>query len=179
MISKRLAVACVLTCLSMAASAQNTGVPVIVVETSKGTFAFETFPEEAPKSVTHIVALVTRGFYDGQRFHRVVPGFAIQWGDPQSRDRAKEAVWGRGDAAASGMPVGVSEISKKRTHVKGAVALAHQGNPAQADSQLYVMLGPREELNGRYAVVGQVIAGLDVPERIQKGDVIQRMYVKE
>src|SRR5262245_24277812 len=60
--------------------------PVIVVETSKGSFAFETYPEDAPKTVKHIVDLVRAGFYDGQRFHRVVPGFVAQWGDPQTRD---------------------------------------------------------------------------------------------
>jgi cyclophilin family peptidyl-prolyl cis-trans isomerase len=151
---------------------------VIVVETSQGTFAFETYPEEAPKTVTHIVDLVRRGFYDGQRVHRAVPGFLIQWGDPQSRDPSKEAVWGRGPAASSGSPIGAAETSKKRTHSKGAVALSHPGNPAQADSQLYVVLGPHEELNGRYAVFGRVIAGLDVPDRIHKGDVIRRMYIK-
>lgn len=159
--------------------AQEAGGPVIVVETSKGTFAFETYPGEAPKTVKHIVELVKRGFYDGQRVHRANPGFVIQWGDPQSRDNSKEAVWGRGPAASSGTPIGVAEISKKRLHIKGAVAMSHPGNPAQADSQLYVMLGTREELNGRYAVFGRVIAGIDVPDRIQKGDVIQRMYVKE
>jgi len=159
--------------------AQQAALPVIVVETSKGTFAFETYADEAPKTVAHIVELVRRGFYDGQRVHRAIPGFVIQWGDPQSRDASKEAIWGRGAAASSGTPIGAAEISKKRTHVKGAVAMAHQGNPAQADSQLYVMLGNRDELNGRYAVFGRVIAGVDVPDRIQKGDLIRRMYVKE
>jgi len=158
--------------------AQEPTAPVIVVETSQGTFAFETYPEEAPKTVTHIVDLVRRGFSDGQRVHRAIPGFLIQWGDPQSRDPSKEAVWGRGPAASSGSPIGAAEMSKKRTHSKGAVALSHPGNPAQADSQLYVVLGPHEELNGRYAVFGRVIAGLDVPDRIHKGDVIRRMYIK-
>ena len=160
-------------------TAQAPAAPVIVVETSRGTFAFETYPDEAPRTVNHIVELVRRGFYDGQRVHRAIPGFAVQWGDPQSRDLSKEAVWGRGPAASSGAPIGAAEISKKRTHTKGAVAMSHQGNPAQADSQLYVMLGSRDELNGRYAVFGRVIAGVDVPERLQRGDVVQRMYVKE
>lgn len=154
-------------------------VPVIVVETSKGTFAFETYPAEAPRTVKHVTELVRSGFYDGQRFHRAVPGFAIQWGDPQSRDPSKAALWGRGSAAASGTSIGAAEIPKKRLHTKGAVAMAHPGNPADADSQIYVMLGSREELNGRYAVFGRVIAGLDVPDRIEKGDLVRRMYVKE
>ena len=153
--------------------------PVIVVETSKGTFAFETYPEEAPRTVTHVVDLVRRGFYDGQRIHRAQPGFVVQWGDPQSRDLTKESVWGRGRGAASGTPVGAAEISKKRTHLRGSVGISHPGNPALADSQIYVTLADRKDLNGRYAVFGRVTAGTDVPERLQKGDVIGRMFVRE
>lgn len=153
--------------------------PVIVVETSKGTFAFETYPDEAPRTVRHVVDLVKRGFYDGQRVHRAIPGFVAQWGDPQSRDPSKEAVWGRGRGAASGAPIGAAEISKKRLHVKGAVAMSHPGNPALADSQIYVTLADRRELNGRYGVFGRVISGADVPERLQKGDLIRRMYLRE
>jgi cyclophilin family peptidyl-prolyl cis-trans isomerase len=159
--------------------AQDQAAPVIVVDTSRGTFAFETYPIEAPKTVAHIVDLVKRGFFDGQRFHRVVPGFVVQWGDPQSRDLAKDALWGRGPRAASGSAVGAAEISPRRTHVKGAVALSHPGNPALADSQMYVTLEDRVELDGKYAVFGQVISGLEVLERIQRGDVVTRMYVKD
>jgi cyclophilin family peptidyl-prolyl cis-trans isomerase len=152
---------------------------VIVVETTKGTFEFETYPADAPKTVAHIVALVRRGFYDGQRFHRAVPGFVIQWGDPRSRDLAMEADWGRGPAASSGSPIGVSEITKKRLHTAGAVAVAHPGTPAAADSQIYVTLDKRPDLDGWYTVFGHVTAGADVPEKIQRGDVITKMYVKE
>jgi cyclophilin family peptidyl-prolyl cis-trans isomerase len=159
--------------------AQQRGAPVIVVETSRGTFAFETLPEEAPKSVAHVLALVRRGFYDGQRVHRAVPGFVIQWGDPQTRDTAKDGSWGRGAAASSGEAIGAAELSNKRPQVKGVVGLAHFGDPSKADSQLYVTLAKRDDLVGRYAVVGRVVAGTDVPERIERGDLIQRMYVRE
>ena len=164
--------------LAAAVSAQETG-PVIVVETVKGTFAFETYPAEAPKTVAHIVALVQRGFYDGQRVHRALPGFVVQWGDPRSRDLAQESDWGRGGAASSGTPIGVAEMSKKHLHTKGAVGMAHQGNAANADSQIYVTLADRPDLNGRYVVFGRIISGEDVPARLQKGDLIQKMYVKE
>jgi cyclophilin family peptidyl-prolyl cis-trans isomerase len=159
-------------------AAQQSG-PVVVVETNAGAFAFEMFPDEAPKTVAHILELVRKGFYDGQRFHRAVPGFVVQWGDPQTRSPEKSADWGRGEGASSGNPIGVSEMSKKRLNVKGAVGIAHMGDPSRADSQIYVTLANRPDLNGRYTVIGRLIAGADVPERIQKGDVITRMYVRQ
>jgi len=152
--------------------------PIIVVETTKGTFEIETYPKEAPKTVAHIVDLVKRGFYDGQRVHRAQPGFVVQWGDPRSRDLSQEASWGRGAAASSGHPVGVVETSARRPNHAGAVGLAHQGNPAGGDSQIYVTLADRSELNGRYAVFGRVIVGADVPARLERGDVIVRMSVR-
>ena len=153
--------------------------PVIIVETTKGTFEFETYPREAPKTVAHVLALVRRGFYDGQRVHRAIPGFLVQWGDPQSRDMGKEADWGRGPEASSGQPIGTAEISKTRLHVAGAVAMAHPGSPASADSQMYVTLAKRTDLDGYYTVFGRVIAGSEVPARLQRGDTITRMYVRE
>jgi cyclophilin family peptidyl-prolyl cis-trans isomerase len=153
--------------------------PVIIVETTRGSFEFETYPGEAPKTVAHIVALVRRGFYDGQRVHRALPGFLIQWGDPRSRESAREAEWGRGAEASSGEPIGAVEITKKRLHLSGAVGVAHPGDPAAADSQIYVTLANRPDLDGLYAIFGRVTAGGDVPGRIQRGDLITRMYVKE
>jgi len=153
--------------------------PLIVVETSKGTFAFETFPNEAPKTVAHIVALARRGFYDGQRVHRALPGFVVQFGDPQTRDLAKRELWGRGAAASSGMPIGVPEITRKRLHQAGAVGVAHMGDPSKADSQIYVTLARRPDLDGQYAVFGHVVEGEDVPAALQVGDEIRRVYVRE
>jgi cyclophilin family peptidyl-prolyl cis-trans isomerase len=64
-------------------------------------------------------------------------------------------------------------------HSRGAVGVAHQGNPAMADSQIYVTLAARPDLNNRYTVFGQVVAGADVPARLERGDLIRKMYVKE
>jgi cyclophilin family peptidyl-prolyl cis-trans isomerase len=153
--------------------------PIVVVETTKGTFEFETYPREAPKTVAHIVKLVKEGFYNRQRFHRALPGFLIQWGDPQSRDLTKQRDWGRGDLASSGTPIGVAEITKKRRHTRYAVGVAHAGNPALADSQIYVTLADRPDLNGRYAVFGHLVSGQDVADRIERGDLIKKMSVKE
>ncbi len=165
-------------CLAAGASAQTIG-PIVVVETAKGTFEFETYPTEAPKTVAHIVDLVRSGFYDGQRVHRALPGFVVQWGDPRSRDLAKEIDWGVGPPASSGKPIGVAEMTKKHPHTRGAVAVAHQGTAANADSQIYVTLADRPDLNLKYTVFGAVISGADVPARLQRGDLIQKMFVRE
>lgn len=150
--------------------------PVVAVETEKGTFEFETYPNEAPQTVKHILGLISKKFYNGQRVHRVVPGFVIQMGDPQSRDMTKEDSWGTG---GSGKPIGAAEFSKLRTHVRGAVAMAYAKDPRSADSQFYVTLANRHELDGKYAVFGKVIAGMDVVDKIQRGDRIIRVIVKD
>jgi cyclophilin family peptidyl-prolyl cis-trans isomerase len=153
--------------------------PVVVVDTSRGSFSFEVFPVDAPVTVAHILELVRERFYDGQRVHRALPGFVVQFGDPQSRDLAKRDVWGRGAAAASGQPIGAAEITRKRVHKRGAVGIAHMGDPVKGDSQIYITLAPRPDLDGRYAVFGQVIAGEDVTVRLQVGDEIRRVYVRQ
>jgi peptidyl-prolyl cis-trans isomerase B (cyclophilin B) len=152
--------------------------PVIVVDTVKGTFEFETYPDDAPKSVEQILRLVKRNFYNGQRVHRVEPNFVVQFGDPKTRDMTKRDSWGQTAGGGSGKPVGVAEISKKHLHVKGAVGMAHAGDPAQADSQIYVMLSTKPALDGKYAVIGQVISGMDVVLKLQVTDVIKKVSVK-
>jgi cyclophilin family peptidyl-prolyl cis-trans isomerase len=159
--------------------AQSAGAgPVIVIETAKGTVEFETYPQDAPKTVEHILGLVKKGFYNGQRIHRVVPKFVVQFGDPQTRDMTKRANWGRGAASGSGHPIGVAELSKRRKHVRGAVAMAHAGDATTADSQMYITLTPQPGLDNKHVVFGQVIAGLDVTAKLAEDDVIKKMYVK-
>src|SRR5450830_1826090 len=161
--------AVVVLLLSTVATAQKGTGPIIVVETTKGTFEVETFQNDAPATVAHVIALVKRGFYDGQRIHRALPGFLVQWGDPRSRDLTQESEWGRGPNAGSGTPIGVVEMSRKRLPVEGAVAMAHPGNPARADSQIFVALADRPDLNNKYAVFGHVASGNDVPARLERG----------
>lgn len=170
--------ACALAPASASSEQAGSGTPIVVVETVKGTFAFATFPNDAPVTVEHVLALVRARFYDGQRVHRALSGFVVQFGDPQTRDPDTRRVWGRGRAAASGKPVGVAEITKRRAHKQGAVAMAHMGDPARADSQIYVTLENRPDLDGRYAVFGQVVEGGDVPSRLQVGDLITRVYIR-
>jgi cyclophilin family peptidyl-prolyl cis-trans isomerase len=150
--------------------------PIIVLETAKGTIEFETYPEEAPKTVARIVELVKKNFYTGLRFHRVEPGFVVQVGDPSSRDMSRMGDWGR---RGSGTPIGVAEITKKRRHVLGAVAMAHSGDPKLAESQFYILKRNAPELDGKYTVFGKVLKGMDVVGKIQKGDVLKRAYLKD
>lgn len=151
--------------------------PIVVLETAKGTIEFETYPEEAPKTVGRIVELVKKNFYTGLRFHRAEPNFVIQVGDPVSRDVSRQASWGR---QSSGKPLGVSEITKKRRHVLGAVAMAYPGtDKAAADSQFFIMRRAAPEMDGKYTVFGKVLSGMDVVAKIQRGDVLKRAYVKE
>lgn len=149
--------------------------PVIVVETVKGTFEFETYPNEAPKTVARIVELVEKRFYNGHRVHRVEKDFVVQFGDPTTRDMRKERDWGR---MGSGTPIGVAEISKTRTHVTGAVAMAHAGDASRADSQMYITLSPQPSLDGKYTVFGKVISGMDVVRALEVPDRIIRITVR-
>jgi cyclophilin family peptidyl-prolyl cis-trans isomerase len=149
--------------------------PIIVFETMKGSFEIETYPNEAPKTVEHILALVKRNFYNGQRIHRYEPNFVIQWGDPASRDMTKRDQWGFG---GSGKAIGVSEVSPKRPHITGAVGAAYAGDPRAADSQMYIVLSPQPQLNKGYTVFGQVISGMNVVTQLRIPDVIRRATVK-
>lgn len=149
--------------------------PHVVMVTEKGTIEFDLFAEDAPVSVAQIVTLIGRNFYNGQRVHRVDEGSLIQWGDPQSRDMRLANVWG---TLSSGRPIGVAEISPEHGHVPGAVALAHPGDPRRADSQLYITMVPRPELDSGYAVIGMVTSGMDVVAQIEVGDRIESMTVE-
>jgi peptidyl-prolyl cis-trans isomerase B (cyclophilin B) len=174
---------CVCLCVSVAVigpSAQQTAPgagPVVVLETAKGVIEFETYPEEAPKTVAHILALVRKGFYNGLRFHRAEPKFVVQIGDPQTRNMQLQEWWGRGPG--SGKPIGAAEITKKRRHLPGAVAMAHHGDAKNADSQFYILMRSAPELDAKYAVFGRVIKGMDVVVRIQRADVLKKASVKE
>src|SRR6266508_259014 len=119
MLKRRAAVVFAVVALTTVAGARQKSAgagPIIVLETAKGTIEFETYPEEAPKTVARVVELVTKNFYNGQRFHRAEPNFVIQIGDPVSRDFSRQSWWGR---QSSGTPIGVAEITKKRRHVLG------------------------------------------------------------
>lgn len=161
---------------TLAAQKKSPGAgPIVVLETAKGTIEFETYPEEAPKTVARIVELVKKGFYNGQRFHREDDAL-VQIGDPTTRDMTKVDWWGR---QGSGSPIGVAEITKKRRNILGAVGMGHTGDPREADSQFYILKRAAPSLDGRYTIFGHVLSGMDVVAKIRKGDVLRRAYLKE
>ena len=152
--------------------------PVFVLETMKGTIEIETYQNEAPKTVDHILALIKRNFYNGQRILRIVPNQLVQFGDPQTRDMTKQAWWGRGFDAGSGKSIGLAEFSKKRLHRVGSVSMAHAGDAREADSQMFISLSAQPKWNGQYTVFGQVISGMDVVRKLAVTDRIVRVTLK-
>ena len=143
--------------LLLAAAPASPPHPRVVLETVCGDIVLELHPEDAPQTVANFTKLVQKGFYDSLTFHRVVPGFVIQGGDPNSRD-ANPFNDGEGGPGYT-IP---AEIKAK--HVKGAVAMARQAdavNPERASSgsQFYIALRDLAQLDGAYTVFGQVVSG--------------------
>lgn len=157
-----------------ARQAKPGNLPVIVVDTVKGAIEVQLFQVEAPKSVEHFLGLVRRDFYRGHRIHRVTSQ-VVQFGDPNSRDMSRRDYWGK---AGSGVPIGVFESSKKRLHVRGAVSYAHSGNPASADSQIFFVKTTTPGYDGKHAVIGQVVSGMAVVDKLQETDIVKSVSIK-
>lgn len=126
----------------------------------EGTIEIELMPELAPKCVQQVLALAGHGYYDGTTFHRVIPGFMIQGGDPKSRDDDPSND-GRGGSSTE-LPDEISTAPFER----GVVALANHGRPNSNSSQFFIMQNSDFRLNGRYTVLGRVAAGIDVVDQI-------------
>ena len=159
------------------APAATVKTPVFRIETAKGVMVVETYPMDAPKSFEHILALVKKRFYDNQAVHRVVPGQAVQFGDPQSRNMMLVDWWGRGPNSGSGSAIGVSEISKTRKHQRGTLAIANSGSPALGDSQMFIALRAVPKWDGHYTIIGQVTSGMEVADKLARGDKIKSVTV--
>lgn len=147
--------------------------PKLVVEMANGkSFTITTNKTEAPITVAHIVGLVKKGFYDRQRIHRV-ESWVTQWGAPASRNRplTEEAVLGGG----SGKDIKF-EKSKWDFH-RGVVGIASSGLQLGGDSQIFILKKDTFRLYSSYAVLGKVTSGMDVVDKIKKGDRIRRIRV--
>ena len=146
-----------------AASADSSD-QVVVLETALGKIAIGLYPADAPKTVANFKQLVARGFYDSLTFHRVVPGFVIQGGDPNSRDNNPFN-------DGQGGPGYTVPAEIKRKHEKGAVAMARMPdvvNPKRESngSQFYIALRELTQLDGGYTVFGKVLSGWDTIDRL-------------
>lgn len=142
-----------------------------VIKTSKGDITVELFPKEAPLSVTNFVQLAKAGFYDNLAFHRVVPNFVIQGGDPEGT--------GRG---GPGYTIPAEIQGNPHKHIEGALAWARLGdevNPQKrsSGSQFYITLTATPFLDGGYTVFGQTTAGMDVVKKISQGDKILKIEI--
>lgn len=148
---------------------------VLVVDTVKGIFEIETFPNDAPKSVAKIVDLVRTNFYRGQRIHAASQG-SIEFGDPGSRNMSKMSEWG---FTGSGKRVGVKEVSK-RAFERGVVGFAYPKDRTaeDADSHLFVLKMSSPASVGKYAPIGRVTRGMDVVDKLAMADVIRNITIK-
>jgi peptidyl-prolyl cis-trans isomerase B (cyclophilin B) len=148
--------------------------PTVVITMEKGgqiTLGF--FPKDAPKHVENFVALARKGFYDGQRVHRVEPNFVVQFGDPQSKTLPMDHPrMGTGDPGYK-----IKAEFNTRKFERGILGMARSQDPDSAGSQVYIMLGPAPSLNGKYTAFGQVTKGMDVVDKIRVGDRITSIKV--
>ncbi len=139
-----------------------------IIHTTKGDVVCELYPEKAPLSVTNFIQLAQGGFYNGLLFHRVVPGFVVQGGDPQGN--------------GSGGPGYTVPAEIGLNHEKGALAWARtsdQINPQRrsSGSQFYITLDKVTYLDGQYTVFGQTVSGMDIVQKISQGDVIKSVEI--
>lgn len=134
--------------------------PIVTIEMSSGnTIKIELYPEVAPNTVKNFISLVKKGFYDGVIFHRVIPGFMIQGGDPQGVGTGGPGYHIKGEFIANGFPNDLK-------HTTGVVSMARAGHPDSAGSQFFIMVDDAPHLDGQYASFGKVIEGIEEAQRI-------------
>ncbi|MEK7170864.1 MAG: peptidylprolyl isomerase [Patescibacteria group bacterium] len=143
-----------------------------VIKTSKGDITLELYPNDAPKTVMNFATLAQNGYYDNLTFHRVVPGFVIQGGDPSGNGSGGTSIYG----AKFEDELNPNTVSYKTGYLEGVLAMANAG-PNTNGSQFFIMLANNETLPKNYSIFGKVTAGLDVVHKIAVGDVITTITV--
>ncbi len=135
------------------------------IETSRGDLVLELFASDVPVTVNNFVFLAREGFYDGTTFHRVIPGFMAQGGDPAG-------------TGAGGPGYSFADEFTEHTHLTGALSMANAGANTNG-SQFFITYAPQHHLDGRHSVFGQLIEGMDVLKDIKQGDTIKRITIEE
>ena len=141
-----------------AAEAEADDLPRVKLTTSKGDVVIELFENEAPQSVASFISLVKKGFYDGTPFHRVLPMFMAQGGDPTGTGTGGPGYTIRGEASQPNI----------RKHFRGSLSMAHSGDPDSGGSQFFLTFRPTPHLDGGHTAFGRVIEGIDVLGELQR-----------
>ncbi|RJQ18088.1 MAG: peptidylprolyl isomerase [Nitrospiraceae bacterium] len=131
-----------------------------VIETKFGNIELKFFPDVAPNHVNNFIELAKKGFYDGTTFHRVIPGFMIQGGDPNSKDtdRSKHGMGSPG--------YNVKAEFNEKPHKKGTLSMARSGHPDSAGSQFFICVADSPFLDRQYTVFGEVVSGMEAADKI-------------
>src|SRR4051812_38145313 len=139
----------------------NSSNEVAVIKTNEGDMVVQFWTDAAPNTVENFKKLARQGFYDGTIFHRIVKGFMIQGGDPNSKDPAKESSYGLG-----GPGYKVNAEFNDHSHDRGVLSMARSADPDSAGSQFFICLAPVHRLDHQYTTFGKLIKGDDVLEKI-------------
>jgi len=137
----------------------------VVIETEMGSVTIKMLPEVAPNTVANFKVLAGNGYYDGVIFHRVIPGFMAQGGDPTG-------------TGTGGPGYKIDAEFNATKHIRGTVAMARTNDPNSAGSQFYICFGPQPHLDRQYTVFGQVEEGMDVVDKIKNGTVMKSVTVQ-
>jgi cyclophilin family peptidyl-prolyl cis-trans isomerase len=132
-----------------------------VIDTTQGPITIEFFPDVAPMHVSNFEKLADSGFYNGTVFHRIVKGFVIQGGDPNTKNNTNMTAWGTGDPGYK-----IKAEFSNIPHNRGIVSMARSSDPDSAGSQFFIVLNDSRFLDKQYTVFGRVINGMDVVDKI-------------
>ena len=141
--------------------------PRAIIKTKFGEILVKFYPDVAPNHVANFIALAKSGFYNGTIFHRVIPGFMIQGGDPNTKNSLRKETYGQGGPKdEKGNPIFLKAEFSDIPHKRGIVAMARANEPDTAGSQFFIVVEQSPFLDGKYTVFGEVIKGLGVADKI-------------
>lgn len=133
--------------------------PIVTMKTGKGSIEIELYPDIAPNTVKNFISLVKKGFYNGTTFHRIIPKFMIQGGDPKGNGTGGPGYRIRGEFSSN-------RFTNDLKHTRGVISMARTTNPNSAGSQFFIMVNESSYLDGEYATFGKVISGMEEVDRI-------------
>jgi peptidyl-prolyl cis-trans isomerase B (cyclophilin B) len=142
-------------------TSMNTSNEVAVIKTNEGEMVIQFWTDAAPNTIQNFKKLARQGLYDGTTFHRIVKGFMIQGGDPNSKDPGKESAYGQG-----GPGYEIKAEFNNHSHDRGVISMARGPDPDSAGSQFFICLAPVRRLDGQYTTFGKLIKGDDVLDKI-------------